>query len=229
MHLGRFLVFNIYILLIPVLVNAQAVSSPMVRPQELNIQFHRAETAWKSGTSILEAKTLVDRVLKVLPDDAPALKLRAQVLMAMERPDEALADARRAVEINPEDGEAQLLLSEAALMHGDQALARRAMDEAEEHVLEDAGLHLRLSWVAMQLGDMEKSEAFARIALALDRYQPACYFQLAHVFLLEDRVDAAAETLARGLRSSVLDADVIRRDIRFAEVIQHPTLIDFFK
>ena len=107
-----------------VLLTTQVMSAhaQVVRSQEMNVQYHRAETAWKSGASVLEVKTRIDRVLKALPDDVEALKLRAQVLLKLDRVAEALADVQRAVALSSKDGEAHLILCEAARRNGDTAL-----------------------------------------------------------------------------------------------------------
>ncbi len=194
------------------------------RTSELSIQFHRAETAWKSGASMLEAKARVDRVLDALPDDVDALKLRAQVLLAMDRPEEALADARRAVRLRPDDGEAHLILCEVARGRGDEALARRALDAAAALVLDDAALHVRLSWNAMLLGDLEKAESFARIARAADPEEAAAYYQLARVFILKEEPLSAATILSNGLNDNVLDPGAIRADSVLARITDHSML-----
>lgn len=186
--------------------------TPPARSSELNLQFFRAETAWKSGSSLLEAKARVDRVLKALPNDVPALKLRAQVLLGLERPAEALVDARRAAQLAPQDGEAHVILSEAALAAGDRSLALSALDVAAGLALDDAPLHARLSWTAVQLGVLDKAEAFARIALALSPADGAGYYQLARVFVLRNQPDEAALVLARGFRAQLLEPDLVRDD-----------------
>lgn len=203
------------------------VVGQIVRSPELSIQFHRAEAALKSGTSLLEAKARVDRVLEDLPNDAEARKLRAEVLLAMGRPQEALVDAQRAVELVPEDGEAYLLVSESARLSGNESLAIQAMDEAAEHAPDDAPLHVRLSWNAMELGQLEKSEAFARIALALRPNDAAAYQQLARAFILQEKDGSAAEILVRGLRSAVIPFDAVERDSVLEPLLTHPLLSPF--
>lgn len=194
------------------------------RPPELDVQFHRAETAWKSGASMLEAKARVDRVLTEIPDDGEARKLRAQILMAMGRRHEALFDAQEAVKIRPEDGEAYLVLSEAARVNGRHHLAVEALDAAAERVLEDVDFHIRLSWNAALLGQLDRAEAFARIALALDSTRAEAYYQLARVFVRKEQTDAAASILERGLRDDVLDPSAIRNDTILTPVIAHEGL-----
>jgi tetratricopeptide (TPR) repeat protein len=199
------------------------------RPPELDVQYHRAETAWKSGASVLEAKARVDRVLKEIPDDAEALKLRAQVLMAMKRPKEALADARQAVGLTPQDGEAFLILSEAARLNGDEKLAIDALDAAAERVMEGAEFHIRLSWNAALLGQLERAEAFARIAHNAEPGRAAAYYQLARVFVMKNQNDDAAAILAKGLRGNLLDPAAIQRDTVLTRVSGHEALSGLLK
>ena len=205
---------------------AGPAAAQVVRPQELNVQYNRAETAWRSGASVLEAKARVDRVLRELPNDVEALKLRAQVLMALDRVEEAVVDASLAVQLSPGDGEAHLILSEAARLAGNRALAESELDAAAERVLDDAGFHIRLSWNAALLGQFDKAEAFARIALALDAQAAPAYYQLARVFVHKAQPDAAAEILARGLRNAVLDPVAIRSDSLLGRLADHQALHD---
>lgn len=199
------------------------------RPPELDVQFHRAETAWKSGASVLEAKARVDRVLKELPDDGEARKLRAQVLMAMERPEEALSDAQQAVQVRPQDGEAYLILSEAARLNGNDHLALEALDAAAERVMEGAEFHIRLSWNAALLGQLDRAEAYARIALALEPARAAAYYQLARVFVQKNQPDAAAAILAKGLRGNLVDPAAIQKDTLLTQLSGHDALTGLLK
>lgn len=199
------------------------------RPPELDVQFNRAETAWKSGASVLEAKARVDRVLSSIPDDGEARKLRAQILMAMDRPHEALYDARQAVKLQPQDGEAYLILSEAARFNGDYHLAIEALDAAAERVLEDADFHIRLSWNAALLGQLDRAEAFARIALALDSTKAAAYYQLARVFIQKDQSGDAASILEKGLRNNLLDPTAIQKDTVLVRVAGHENLQELLR
>lgn len=221
-----------YLIAVLLLYGSFAVTASMAqdrRPPELDVQFNRAETAWKSGASVLEAKARVDRVLNVIPDDGEARKLRAQILMAMERPEEALFDARQAVKLQPQDGEAYLILSEAARFNGNHHLAVEALDAAAERVLEDADFHIRLSWNAALLGQFDRAEAFARIALALDSTKAAAYYQLARVFVQKNQADDAAAILEKGLRSNFLDPVAIRKDTVLTRVAGHGTLMELLK
>ncbi len=214
------------LLLAVVLLGGPALSATaqIKRSPEMNVQYHRAEAAWKSGASMLEAKARVDRVLQELPEDVEALKLRAQVLLALDRDAEALADARRAVTLRPDDGEAHLILCETARRNGDRVLAERALAAAAELVLDDAALHVRLSWNAVLLGKLDEAESFARIAMASGAEEPAAYYQLARVFILKNQAADAVTVLAGGLRASLLDPAAIAADTVLVRIADHPDL-----
>jgi len=199
-------------------------SAQELRPPDLDVQFHRAETAWKSGASVLEAKARVDRVLNGRPNDSEALKLRAQILMSMDRHGEALRDAKQAVQLAHDDGEAYLILSEAARLSGEQNLAVESLDAAAGRVMEDAEFHIRLSWNAALLGQLDRSEAYARIALALDPLRAPAYYQLARVFVRKEQLDDGAAILERGLRQELLDPLVIESDTLLSRLAAHDAL-----
>lgn len=199
------------------------------RPPELDVEYHRADKAWRSGASVLEAKIRLDRVLEELPTDPEARKLRAQILMSMNRSEEALVDARKAVQLRPQDGEAYLVLSEAARMTGDEYLAIEALDAAAERVLEDTDFHIRLSWNAALLGQLERAEAFARIALALGPNRASAYYQMARVFIRKNQMDDAAAVLSRGLEQDLLDPATIENDSILTRIVGHDGLAGFLR
>ncbi len=195
-----------------------AVLTPVVglaqtpRPSSLNAQFHRAETAWISGGSLLEAKVRVDKVLSELPGDLEALKLRAKVLLALGRHDEAFADANKAVSLNNDDGHAHLILCEAARQNGQDSIAVSSLEIAASILVDDADAHVHLSREAVFLNLLDMAEAFARIALALDPTAPVAHYQLARVFVAQERPAEAATILRKGLDKGFLSRDGIAQD-----------------
>lgn len=196
----------------------------MGRSPQLNVQFYRALAAWRSKISLLEAKVRVDRILQVVPHDAEARKLRAKVLLELDRPEAAREDARRVVSEHPEDGEAHLLLAEALRRSGDREQARHALDAAAAHIPRSALLHVRLSWNAVQLGLEDRAETYARRAIAYDADLPAAYYQLARVYVLTEQQSRAAKLLARGLDYMLLTPGVVARDTLLKKTTDHPLL-----
>jgi tetratricopeptide (TPR) repeat protein len=195
-----------------------------IRPPELNVQYHRAETAWKSGNSVLEAKARIDRVIRALPDDLEARKLRAGILLSMGQPERAYADALRAARLGPKDGEAQLLLCETAVLSDRMETARQALDRAAELLLDRPAMHIRLSRCAVALGQLDKAEAFARIALAGDENNAAAYLQLARVFSIAGEDDKAVTVLEKGLRLGLLRPNEVRSDDELSGLAGNPAL-----
>ena len=198
------------------------------RSAELNAQYYRARIAWRSGSNLMEAKVRIDRVVKARPDDAAARKLRAQVLLALERPGPALVDARRAVHLRPEDGEARLILTEALRLNGKKQAARKALKEAAQHLFGKASHRVLLSWNAEQLGLYKQAEEYARDALERNMSLPAAYYQLARVLVRRRQVDAAAAILKRGFSASVLTPGPVVRDSLLRRVAQHEDLQRYF-
>jgi tetratricopeptide (TPR) repeat protein len=200
------------------------------RSPEIKRQLRRARTAWRTESSLLEAKARLDRILRALPTDTEVRTLRARVLLKMGRPAEAFDDAMRAADLAPKNGEAHLLRAEAARELSHFEAARRALDAAADHLpAEDAALHARLSWNALLLDRLDQAEAFGRVALQLDSTSAPAHRQLARVFLQRERADEAAAVLARGLRSDVLRPRALREDELLRRLIDHPRLRDVMK
>jgi tetratricopeptide (TPR) repeat protein len=207
-----------------------AAGAPVQRSPEQERQFHRARMAWRAGSSLLEAKARLDRLLRALPADREARKLRAKVLLEMGRPAEALRDAGRAATLAPEDGEAHLLRAEAARERSRFEMAQNALDAAADHLSDrDAALHARLSWNAMLLDRLDQAEAFGRVALQLDSTSAPAYRQLARVFLQRERLDEAAAVLAQGLQIDVLRPRALRKDDLLRRLADHPRLRKLMK
>ena len=194
------------------------------RPPELNAQYHRAEAAWQSGSSLLEAKTRVDKVLEVLPDDGPALKLRAKVLMELDRPDEALEDAQRAVAIDPRDGDAHLVLCHVARVLGRNTLAEEALMRAASLLVEDPAAHIHLSREAELLNRYDLAEAYARTAVLQVPDERSAHLQLARAFAIQGKSDESATILVKAFEADVLRSSDARRDSLLAPLMGLPRL-----
>jgi len=195
-----------------------AVHAQTVRSAEMEVQFHRALIAWESGNSLYEAKARIDRVLSVEPEDLAARKLRAAILMGLGRNEEAIDDALFAVQLQPRDGEAQLLLCESAMINTNADLARKALSSASDLIVDDLQLLSRLSMCALSLGDIPRAESLARIAVAQNELDPRGHIQLARVFLRSERPAAAISVLDKMISRSILSPSAIRNDPEFAAV-----------
>jgi tetratricopeptide (TPR) repeat protein len=203
---------------------ASGQASRSLQPK-VQSQYHRAETAWRNGGSLMEAKVRADEVLKADPDHAGALKLRAEVLLALDRYEEASRDARRATEVDPDDGMSYWVLAESARRARDIALARETLQKAAEQVTdEEADVHVMLSQVALQVDEHELAESFARVARARDPGNAQALYQLARVFLVQGQMNAAVTILSSGLAERLLDPRFIVQDSTLGALAGHPEL-----
>lgn len=212
------------ILLTASLTLALPADAQIVRPREVNTQFHRARTAWQSGNSILEAKARIDRVLTALPDDPEARILRAEILLGMNRPDSALVDARRAAELMPTSGLAHLVHCEAASRAGLPREAARAMRRSADQIMSDAGWYVRLSRCAERLQQLPEAESYARLAIAQGALNPAGHIQLARVFMVSGERELAVTTLIKGIENGVIRPSNIRQDSELADLVDDPRI-----
>ncbi len=192
-------------------------------------QLQRAETAWRSGASMLEAKARVDRVLDMHPDHGEALRLRSFINLSMRSVEEAFADAVRAVEALPEDAGAHVAFVEAARLSGRNYRASEALDRALSLLDSSLDYHLRLSWNALQLEHFDHAESLARVALQAHPEEPGPYYQLARVFQATDREGDAVLTLKRGFERRVLSWSAIEGDALLNEYTSHEALQPFRK
>lgn len=197
--------------------------SRLSRPAGTARDLQRAETALRSGVSgAPEAKARLDRILASSPNDADARRLRAHALLALGRPEDALADAERAVALRPESAEAQLLVVEAARLVGNRSRAFAALDRLAALAVRDGPLHARAAWNAAELGDLERAESLARIAVTQDASRPDGYLLLARLFVLQRHDDAAAAVLARAASAGVVTRPMVQSDDLLARLADHP-------
>ena len=219
----RLIPLLLLVVMVPATTEIVAAQS-VTRPRQLNEQLLRAQTALVSGSSLLEAKARVDRVVSELPEDAEARILRAEILLSMGRFEAATVDAREATRLQPSSGEAHLALAEASFETGDVATADLAMNRASQLLVDDGAAHVRLARLARGLNHHEQSVAFARIAVALTPTNSAAHYELARAFVVSANTDAAASVLASGLDGGLLTADVIQSDSILARVAKHASL-----
>lgn len=197
--------------------------SRTARPAGSARDYQRAETALRSGASgAPEAKARLDRILAETPNDADARRLRAHALLALGRPADALADAERAAALRPESAEAHLLVVESSRLVGNRGRAFAALDRLAALAVRDGPLHARAAWNAAELGDLERAESLARIAVTQDASRPDGYLLLARLFVLQRHDEAAAAVLARAANAGVVTRPMVQSDDLLARLADHP-------
>lgn len=187
----------------------------------------RADLAWRGEGSLFEAKVRLDRVLRQYPRDAEALRLRAQVLLALRRESDAYRDAQLAHEVQPDHPETLLVLCEAARLNGDTRTAQTALHKASGLLFRNAPLNARLAWNAEQLALWNRAEGFARLAVLQDPELGVGYVLLARIFMHRGVPEAAASVLADGLSRNALSFSAVREEPLLAALTSHPALIPY--
>ncbi|NQT14936.1 MAG: tetratricopeptide repeat protein [Planctomycetes bacterium] len=85
--------------------------------------------ALQSG-DLVRAVAITDQLKALVPDDPATSAIRAEALLKADVPDEAVAEGRRAVELNPENYHVRTLLGLAAWRAGKLTLAQESLQQA---------------------------------------------------------------------------------------------------
>ncbi|GAB4376008.1 MAG: hypothetical protein Kow0062_15760 [Acidobacteriota bacterium] len=149
-----------------------------------------------------QAAAHVERALEVAPDDAEVHVRAARLLRSLHRPEEALAAARRAMELDRQALAPALAAFDAALHGaGDMAAAREALDEARRRAPDDAA-------VARAGAELERIEGLIARAEA-DPRDYDTLVQLGNYWYDTHRWEQAADAYGRALAIRGDDANVI--------------------
>jgi tetratricopeptide (TPR) repeat protein len=114
-----------------------------------------------------EAGAAIERALAQAPNAGEPLAQRAIIELAQNRTADALADARRAVELSPGSAPARIALSYALQGGFDLERARTVLREAVERTPDDPLLWARLAELELSFGDLDAAEEAAERAVAL--------------------------------------------------------------
>lgn len=196
--------------------------APSDAARVVDIQLQRAQMAMRSGASLREARARLNRVLALAPDHAEALQLRASAHLALQAPQQAMADAERALQLTGPSVATYATLVEAARQVGDRPRAVEALEAAMAAVDDTSPYHLRLSWSALQLEHYDHAEALARVVLRRQPHRAAPYQQLARVFVRTDRTADAAFILHQGLERGALHSPGVVHDDDLKALAKHP-------
>ena len=147
----------------------QAIARMQETPAPTDPRFfvYRAALALEVGR-VAEAREDIDRALELDAGNSQALALRAIMAVVQNRKEEALADARTAVQSDPRSGAARIALSYAhqGFFEIDKALqeARTAVEVEADHAIAWA----RLAELYLSSGNRDQALSAARRAAALD-------------------------------------------------------------
>ena len=162
-----------------------------------------------------QALALTESLLQSAPNDHGAWELKAQLLLKLKRPTEAVAPARRAAELDPDCPVAHAYLAEACHAAGKLSDAQAAWAEALERAPFEAAFVANLGVLQRDLGQASAAEMSFRRALEL---RPD--FALAYGNLGEALADTGrhAEAAAAFQKARELDPNDAGAHLRFADM-----------
>lgn len=150
---------------------------------------------WEQADEVLAA------ILVEWPDDPGTLLMRGEVLLALQRPDEARPFLEKAVELAPDRPRGNFQLAavlqaageaEAALEHFGREIE---LNEANEVRIM---AHTNRSIIFEQEGNWDSAAAEMEAVVAIDPDDPQYYGDLASLYLEAKNLPKVADTLARG-------------------------------
>ncbi len=156
-----------------------------------------------------EAGQQVDELLRLAPELASAHRLKAEAHRRRRNRSEALAFARRAVQLEPEEPVGYHML---ALIHYDRKDYRAALKAVEQGRTIAPGyaiLAAQQALVLLQMKGGKAAEPAAKEALRLDMDDDYVLATLARVALARGQLDRARDLLSTVLRHNANDEDAI--------------------
>jgi tetratricopeptide (TPR) repeat protein len=149
-----------------------------------------------------EAEKVLRELQQSHPDDPRILLMRGELLIALDKPAEAIALLRRCIEIDPGRPRAHFQLATALQATGDPEGALAAYAQ-ELPLTEDPRVqvmaHLNRAVILQGKGDRTAAADELRVVLELDPERREVYGDLANLLLEAGRLDEAAAILDQGL------------------------------
>ena len=146
-----------------------------------------------------EARRLAETVLDGDGDNVAALGIRASVLIAEHKGDEALLDIRRALNLDPQNAQLMLLEANAHERNGNMDLMRERLASAARTSDYAPEISLRYAGLLRQQNQLSAAEAVMTEAVQRNPANPALLAGLAELRLQLGDL-AGAETIASRLR-----------------------------
>jgi tetratricopeptide (TPR) repeat protein len=147
------------------------------------------------------------------PKNSGFYDLLAQLQMQNKNLDQASASAQKAMDVNPDDGEAVAIYAQLQAQHGQADNAIGAWEKWSQAHPKSAGALAILGTLEESRGNGSKAEDYYKKALAIQPAQPVAANNLAYRMLLNGgNVDVAlslAQTARRGMPNSPSTADTL--------------------
>jgi tetratricopeptide (TPR) repeat protein len=145
------------------------------------------------------AERAIERALALDPEAGEALAERAIIHVVQNRRADALADARRAVELSPESSAARIALSYALQAAFQLEEAREVLREAVARNPQDALAWARLAELELMFGELDAARDAAEQAVALAPDLSRTQMVLGFAALTRIDLDAAKAAFARAI------------------------------
>ncbi len=150
-----------------------------------------------------EAKTDIDEALTRDPGAGPAYALKSVIAVAQNDREQALADARRGVELTPDSAATDIALSYALQADFQLQAARDSLSKAVARHPDNALAWARLGELWLMLGDRRQARDAAERAVALDPELSRTQIVLGFAALTEIRIKKARAAFEKAI---VLDS-----------------------
>ena len=147
-----------------------------------------------------EAREAIERTLSRSPDHSGALALRSVIGVMVNDRENALADARRAVELDPRSAAARIALSYALQADLQLEAARATLEEAVAMHPDDPLVRARLAEILLVLGYRADAERTAREAVEMAPEMGEAQTILGLAALVRQRPGEAQQILERAIR-----------------------------
>jgi tetratricopeptide (TPR) repeat protein len=171
-----------------------------VPEQERDAQYHLYRGAFLLNVGqAAEARADLDRALAIEPSAGLAYALRAVINVVQNRKQEALADAERAIELNPTETAPKIALSYAQQADFRLEAARDTLIGATTEQPEDALAWARLSELWLMLGYRDRAREAAARAAALAPNLARVQVVRGFAALVEFRSEEAKEAFSRAI------------------------------
>ena len=188
----------------------------MMEQSEIDELTRQARRALREGNDV-RAVAIADQLLGAVPDDPQFHAIRAQGLLSSQNVEDALTEARRAVQLNEHDQYARWVLGLAAWRNEKLTLAQESLERAVELSDADPQLMTEYAWFMANERGPRPAEQAAERAVEADETSSTAWAALGLARYRLHRRRDAEESLRRALQ---LDPDDLYAQSVMATLLQ---------
>jgi tetratricopeptide (TPR) repeat protein len=162
--------------------------------------------SYRMAGQLLDADAAINRVLAVTPDDATAVRQRAEIGLELGELDAALADAERAIELDPNDVTFKYTRGSIHSQRGEFSAAITDFTAVLPEYQNNAAILVDRGYAYFRDGSDENALADAEAALAIDPKSTGALWLKASALLYLERYGEAQEAVAQGQKVAPEDS-----------------------